>query len=482
MAEKVNWAAVNKAEADAKTKAAEAKGKEADAKAAAEKAKSDQIAAETKLKIAELEAKTAKEKADAAERAALRTAEAKKDGDSLLGTVAHLAKQYAPAVAMGVAFGLGGKAIAARSSKAAATAVAQVEKLGAEAAKIAKTKGTIVGTPAGDQMQAIVTEATRRGAPNFANIGKTPKAADVAAVALTVEGGVTTAVGMGVDKAVGVDLGLSEESRATMRTVGLGSLGGAMALKTTLALGKAGAPMPSAKATAAIEAGAERLARETAAGAGKAGKARIAKTVAQAEGELASLKSAGKVQAAIAAVNGKTAVAVAGTQGKTATKIVAAKGDAKLAKLDVNAAIAAVTGKSSVALAGTRGRVAKSVVAAKGTAKISSLSVDAAIVAMKGQNAVAATGARGKVTKAMIAAKGESKVAAAKGSLRGPAGASVEPAARGLSGLLQGAQPLPPVARRHAAAPRTRSTGDTYTRTYKSGPKAGMTETVTKRR
>lgn len=450
MAEKTSWAAAEKAASDAKKAEAESKARaaEAAAKISADKAKAESDAVAGKVKLAEIEAKAAKDKADADERAATRAADAKKDGDSLLGTVAALAKQYAPAIAAGVALGIGGKIIAARSGKAAAKAVTQIEELGTDAAKLNKIKGPIVGTPAGDQMKAVVTEANRRGAPHFKDLGKTPAAADVAAAALMTEGAITMSVGMGVDKAAGFDLGLSDESRATMRTVGLGSLVGATALKTTLALGKAGAPKPSAKATAAIEAGSERIARETAAGAGKAGQARIGKTVAQAQGELAAVKTASKVDAAIAAVKGKTAVAVAGQRGKVSKQIAAVKGDAK----------------------------------------VSALNVEAAIAAVKGETAVAATGARGKVSQKMIAAKGEAKVAAAKGTLRGPAGQLPPPAApiaandaRGLSGLLQGAPPLPPTARR-AAMPRSQSSGNTYTRTYKSGPKAGLTETVSKPR
>lgn len=490
---KVNWAEVEKKQAEAKK--AEADAKAASAKAAADaaasKAKAEADAASAKVRLAEIEAQGRKDAADRQEREAAAARKAEADKNSVTGTVTGLVKQYAPSVLMAVAAVVAARAIGSRAAAAAVKQVAEVEKLGGQAAKLLKAKTPLVGTPAGDQIKGIVADAGRRGAPHFAQIGKTPGSANAAAVALAVEGTVTTAVGMGADKAAGFDLGLSEEARSTMRTVGLGSLAGSAAMKSTLALAKAAAPRPSAKATQAITAAGERIAREEAAGAAKAGAARIGATVARAEQETAAVVASGKLDAAVAAVKGRTKVAVAKQAGDTATVLAVVKGNSRVAAGKLDAALAAVDGKTGVAVARQRGVAAERVAAARASGRVAAVKTANALAGVTSDAAIAAALKTGKAAERVAAVKGAAKVAAAKGRLRpaqsvpatpAPVSPPASPAAQQQRGIERMLADMTPGARRQTAAPRARSTGSTYTRTYKSGPKAGQTETVRKSR
>lgn len=326
---KTNWADVEARQAEAKKAASDAKAAEAKAAADGKRAEAEAKAAAAAAEVerARIDAQSKKDDADRKERADAAARAEREKNSSVTGTLTGLVKQYAPAVAMAIAAVVAGRAIGGRAAAAALKQVGEVEKLGAAAAKAIKGKAPIVGTATGDHVKAIVTEAARRGAPTFSEIGKTPAAADLAAIGLAVEGAATTAIGMGVDKAAGVDLGLSEDARSTLRTVGMGSLAGAAALKSTLALAKASAPRPSAKATASIEAASVRLVREEAAGAMKGGNARIGVSIVQAERALAQER----VQSAIAAVKGKNATSITATRGRTSERLAEVRGSQRVA-------------------------------------------------------------------------------------------------------------------------------------------------------
>lgn len=249
------------AEAAAKAKAAEASARTEEARAAAEKAAAEARAAEAKARAIEAETR-------AREAESVRKAEesAAKERSSYLVPAVTAALAV---VAGGAAWKLG-RLIGRVAALGAKETIQSVNALGREAAKLQKIKGTLAGTPKGDEAKAIVNEAYALGgvksafpsagyqaAPKakslFDTLGKPPKAADYVASALAVEGAVTTGASFVVE---------DESAKQALRIAGSASLAGAAGLKAALAVAKAAAPRPSSRAIASIEAIRHRIVRE----------------------------------------------------------------------------------------------------------------------------------------------------------------------------------------------------------------------------
>lgn len=254
-------AGARKAEAEARAREAEAAAK---SKEAEEKRKADEAAQA---------AATEKEKRDASER------------QSYLGPAAQIA---AGAIGALAAWKLGG-ALGAKAAVAARDTVKAVNALGKDAAALNKAKALVAGTPKGDKMKAIVTEADALGRKsNFASLGKPGKAADVVTAGLAVEGAISMGASMVVE---------DPATKQALRIAAVASLGGVVGLKSALSVARQAAPRPSSRAIASINAGANRLAREGAGGAATVSRNKVGVSVAKSAGELKAAKSGARVVA-----------------------------------------------------------------------------------------------------------------------------------------------------------------------------------------
>lgn len=259
------------------------------------------------------------------------------------------AQERAPYLQAGAAMlvaGLGfvaGRGMGRTALRNAASTLKSVQALGLDAAKIAKTRTPILGTPKGDKMAAIVSDARRLGGQDlkFMGLGQPPKIADRLATTLKVSGAVEAGLGFGVDKAIGLDTGLSDKTRDTLRTVGSVSLMGGLGIKTGLTYARSAAPRPNSKSVAAIEAGALRLQREAkgvtgaltttrADAAVKLAKAKSQRAVATARADAGVASVRGQARVARAKITTSTGTAVAQQQSKTA--VAKATGQARRAR------------------------------------------------------------------------------------------------------------------------------------------------------
>lgn len=181
----------------------------------------------------------------------------------------------AVAVPAAVAFLVGsrlGRGMGLKAAEAAKAAIKSVNALGRDAAAINKGRAVLAGTAKGDKLKAIVNEAYSIGgvkaafaspgykAPSvaktvFQKLGKPPAAGDAVAGVLAVEGAVTTGASYFVD---------DPDAKRYLRMAGGASLAMAGGLKGSLAVAKAAAPRPAARAITAIESARNRLVREAA--------------------------------------------------------------------------------------------------------------------------------------------------------------------------------------------------------------------------
>lgn len=258
------------------------------------------------------------------------------------------AEYLGPIVQSGLAIGLGvvgavlGRKLGKGAVDAAKATIGQVRQLGKDAAAISKSGGVIANTPSGEAMRGIVKEAKALGGKDlaFKSIGATPKAANVVQGVVATEGVINTAIGAGVDRAIGYDLGISDQTRSRMLAVGAGSLGLAAGMKLGITGAKAQIPRPPARALAAIRAGEARLAREMAGKSAAQIRAVAATNTAKARGLAVTAQSGvqnRQIKAQIAAATGQGQIGAAKVKARGAVQSARAKAaTAGLAKVAAN--------------------------------------------------------------------------------------------------------------------------------------------------
>jgi hypothetical protein len=329
----------------------------------AEKERQDAV---TKLNGLDAERNRRLSESTAAHQTAISLAKTEADGAQKAADSKAFGEYAKPALQAGIAaaaLGLGifvGRRIGLNAVGGAKGTLAAVKQLGGEAAKLNKTKGVLAHTPGGERMTGLVKEAKALGGPDlkFATLGAPPKAASVVSAAIAAEGAIATAIGLGADRVVGLNVA-SDETRSRLLAVGAGSLFMAGGLKTGLALARSSIPRPSPTSLAQIRAGEARLAREIAgkSGAVLAANARTAAATARQGTVRATTKAAvmgeqgrGAVRLARTGVTGQL---IAATQAQS---IAAMRGARKAAGVRQAATMDGVKGRAAVSKARAKAR------------------------------------------------------------------------------------------------------------------------------